>query len=209
MNSRRSFIIRSGQVSLIVLALLGLDVATARAQTFGAGVHFATAQWSEFDGNDPGVGARFTWMPSSLAGIDADVTWYPRDFPPDSAMPFSGGRIEGLFGVTIGPRLNAMRPFVKAGAGFLNVAATPRGFACIAIFPPPLACALAGGRTLPAYEIGGGIDVTATPRTFVRVDLGDRILKYPGPTLRPDFSLNEDGFHGHAIRLTIGGGVRF
>jgi len=68
---------------------------------------------------------------------------------------------------------------------------------------------MAGGPTLPAYEIGGGIDVSATPRTFFRADIADRILKYPGPTLSRNFSVNDEGFLGHAIRFTIGGGIRF
>ena len=83
----------------------------------------------------------------------------------------------------MGPRLNRVRPFVKAAAGFVSVGETPAVFACLAIFPPPLACALAGGDTLTAYEIGGGIEIDATTSSFIRVDVADRILSYPGPTL--------------------------
>ena len=69
---------------------------------------------------------------------------------------------------------------------------------------------MAGGPTLPAYEIGGGIEVSATPRTLFRADIGDRILKYPGPTFRNGLRDRvEDGFLGHALRFTIGGGIRF
>lgn len=68
---------------------------------------------------------------------------------------------------------------------------------------------MAGGRTLPAYEIGGGVDVQATARTFVRADVADRILKYPGPTFDSHFDVRDDGFLGHALRFTIGGGIRF
>jgi hypothetical protein len=188
---------------------VSLAGASAQAQSFQADVHFSSAQWSEFDGSDNGIGGRFTFMPSSMIGLDADLTWYPSDFPPDQ-VAFSGSRIEGLFGATIGPRINRVRPFAKAAAGFLKVADPPLGFACIAIFPPPLACVMAGGPTLPAYEIGGGIEVSATPRTLFRADIGDRILKYPGPTFRNGLRDRvEDGFLGHAIRFTIGGGIRF
>lgn len=51
----------------------------------------------------------------------------------------------------------------------------------IAIFPPPLACQMAGGDTLFVLDIGGGVEFQTTDRTFVRVDLGDRAVKYPGP----------------------------
>ena len=198
----------TSRILVVALFVSLAGASSAQAQSFQADVHFSSAQWSEFDGSDNGIGGRLTFMPSSMIGLDADLTWYPSDFPPDQ-VAFSGSRIEGLFGATIGPRINRVRPFAKAAAGFLKVAEPPLGFACIAIFPPPLACVMAGGPTLPAYEIGGGIDVSATPRTFFRADIADRILKYPGPTLSRNFSVNDEGFLGHAIRFTIGGGIRF
>ena len=188
---------------------LALGVAEARAQSFEAGAHVASAKWSEFDGTDLGIGGRITWLPTAIVGIDADLTFYPGEFPPDTAVPFSGNRFEGLFGVTVGPRISAVRAFGKVSAGFLQVGETPIAFACVAIFPPPLACTLAGGETMAVYEIGGGVDVSTSSHTFVRVDLSDRMLKYPGPTLRSDFSRQDEGFIGHALRLTVGGGIRF
>jgi len=194
---------------LLASLLVCLPIADASAQSLAASVHFSSAQWSEFDGNDYGIGGRLTWMPSSMLGLDADITWYPSDFPPDTVVPFSGRRVEGLFGVTAGPTIGRIRPFAKAAAGFLAVGETPIAFACIAIFPPPLACVLAGGDTLPAYEIGGGIVVNATPRSFFRADIADRILKYRGPTLDSNFEVRDERFFGHAPRFTIGGGFRF
>ena len=187
--------------------ILGIGAAEVRAQSFAASVEFASSQWSEFDGSDVGIGGRFTVMAGSFVGFDAEGVWYPSDFP--DRISFSRNRVEGLFGVTMGPRLNRVRPFAKAAAGFLKVGATPGGFACIAIFPPPLACLLAGGDTLPAYEFGGGVEIDATDRTFVRADLTDRVLKYPGPTFDADFERRDEGFFGHALRITIGGGIRF
>ena len=35
----------------------------------------------------------------------------------------------------------------------------PGPLACITIFPPPLSCELASGRTLMAFDLGGGVDV--------------------------------------------------
>lgn len=143
-----------------------------------------------------------------MIGVDAELTWYPSDFEPDGT-PFSRRRFEGLFGATIGPRINGIRPFVKGSAGFLNVSPTGGAFACIAIFPPPLACVLAGGKTLPAYEIGAGVEADAGSRLFLRADVTDRMLKYPGPTLTPDFERRDEGFQGHALRVTVGAGVKF
>jgi hypothetical protein len=186
-----------------------LFIATsAFAQSFGAGGHFTSSRWSEFNGTDNGVGGRFTWMPTAMIGVDADFTLYPTDFEPNGT-PFSQKRLEGLFGATIGPRVGGIRPFAKASAGFLKLSPSGGAFACIAIFPPPLACVLAGGRTLPAFEIGGGIEADVASRAFMRADVSDRILKYPGPTLTPEFVRNDEGFLGHALRVTLGAGIRF
>jgi hypothetical protein len=181
---------------------------SAFAQSFEAGVHFVASQWSEFDGTDLGVGGRFTWKPSTLVGVDADLAWYPGEFPPDS-IPFSDGRFEGLFGVTVGPRFDRLRPFAKVGGGFLQTTGTQARIVCIAIFPPPLNCLMAADQTLAAFEFGGGVEVSATSSTFVRVDVTDRVLKYPGPTFDSDFEVRDEGFWGHGLRFTIGGGFRF
>ena len=194
---------------ILVAALITFGVFSASpvlAQSLQADVHFSTADWSEFEEVDKGIGGRLTWKPTPLIGVDADLTWYPSDYP--DRISFSTSRFEGLFGVTVGPQLGELRPFVKATAGFLNVGSTPGAFACLAIFPPPLACVLAGGVTMPAYEIGGGLQFDIS-RSFIRVDVTDRILKYPGPSLSSDFTTNEDGFLGHAVRFTIGAGWKF
>jgi hypothetical protein len=191
------------------IMLVSLAVASpATAQSFEAGAHFAWSQWSEFEGRDLGVGGRLTWKPIATVGIDADLSWYPAEFPPDG-VAFSGSRFEGLFGATVGPRLDRLRPFVKAAAGFLRAGESPEPFVCIAIFPPPLACLMAAGQTLPAIEIGGGLELSPTSATFVRVDVADRLLRYPAPSLDDDFELHEERFWGHALRITIGGGIRF
>ena len=192
------------------LFILVIFATSARAQSVEAGVHFTSSRWSEFDGGDNGFGGRFTWKPSAMIGVDAELTWYPSDFQPDT-VPFSRQRVEGMFGATIGPRINRIRPFAKAAAGFLKVSPTSGGFACIAIFPPPLACLLAGGQTMPAYEIGGGVEIDAASRAFIRADVSDRILRYPGPVFR-GFGLDErvdDNFFGGALKFSIGAGIRF
>jgi hypothetical protein len=191
--------------SIVAVALLFPH--SARAQSFEVSGLFASSYWSEFDGADLGVGGRLTWQPTPVVGVDADLTWYPSDFP--DRIGFSRNRFEGMFGATVGPRFDKVRPFVKAGAGFLNASPTNGAFACIAIFPPPIACVLAGGKTLPAYEVGGGVAIDVAPRAFIRGDLGYRILQYPGPTLDDNFDVHDDDFFGGALRFTLAAGFRF
>ena len=148
-----------------------------------------------------------SWRPGGWFGADAELTFYPSDVADDPV--FSASRVEGLFGVTVGPRLGAIRPFVKFRPGFVRFAEAPEPFPCIAIFPPPLACQLAAGDTVFALDIGGGIEFRTTESTFVRVDAGDRAVRYPGPTIDGDGSLKEDSFFSHDFRFQIGGVVRF
>ena len=192
--------------ALIALSLLASHNAFAQAVQVDA--HVTSSKWSEFDSADNGFGGRVTFKPIPMIGLEADATWYPGEYEPDG-VAFSRNRFEGLLGVTVGPKIDRIRPFAKLSAGFLKVGATPGAFACIAIFPPPLNCSLAGGDTLPAYEIGGGVEFDATQRFFIRGDISDRILKYPGPTFDRNFEVQNEGFFGHAVRFTLGAGIKF
>ena len=192
--------------AFVILGLVSSNPAVA--QTLQLDAHVTSSKWSEFDSADNGFGGRLTFKPVSLIGIEADVTWYPSEYEPDG-VAFSRNRTEGLLGITVGPKIDRIRPFAKVAAGFLKVGATPGAFACIAIFPPPLNCSLASGDTLQAVEIGGGIEFDASRRFFIRGDIADRILKYPGPTFDSNFEIREDGFFGHAVRFTLGAGIRF
>ncbi len=177
--------------------------------------HVAGAVSSEFDGTDVGFGGRLSWSPTALIGADAEITFYPEDFSGDLAdgvanePPFSGSRIEGLFGVTVGPRLGALRPFAKLRPGFVTFNEAPEPIACILIFPPTLRCTLAAGETVFALDYGGGVDVFPTDRTVVRLEVGARALRYPGPVVDSDLRIRDDAFFSHDFRFAIGGGVRF
>jgi len=197
---------RVRHVGQLVVGLVALIVpATAVAQEwFDAAAHIAVARSSEFDDTDTGVGGRLSWHPNALVGVDAEMTVYPASFP--NANGFSRSRIEGLFGATVGPRLAGVRPFARVRPGFLTFRGQP--VVCILIFPPPLSCELAQGRTLFALDLGGGIELFPAGRAVVRVDVGDRLLKYPGPSFRGGRA-TQDSFYSHDFRVAAGAGVRF
>lgn len=175
--------------------------------SFEAGVQVTSVRVSEFDRADVGIGGRFAWRPADLVGLESEFNWYPGEFP--DGRPFSRSRVEGLFGATLGPTLGPVRPFVRLRSGFLSIAEAPNGYPCILIYPPPLACTLAGGRTLLAFDIGGGLELSATRRLFFRVDLGDRVVKYPGPVFDRSNRRRDEAFFSHDFRLAAGAGVRF
>ena len=193
---------------VLITVLTGLASAQSSPDTFQMGAQITTARSGQFESTELGIGGRVSWHPIALLGIESEIDWYPADFPGGS-VPFSAARLEGLFGVTAGTRLGSVRPFAKIRAGFLRYSPAPEPFACLAIFPPPLNCLMATGGTRPILDIGGGLEVFSGERTFVRLDAGDRMVRYPGPSFAAGFTLRDGEFVGHDFRLSVGGGLRF
>ena len=193
-----------------VVAVLALPLETA-AQTTDThvqlGIHMSIVNSAEFDDTDVGIGGRLSWHPLRFVSVEAELTAYPSDFA--DAPAFSSSRVEALFGATVGPRLGRLRPFAKVRPGLVSFAEAPEPFACIAIFPPPLACALAAGDTVFAIDVGGGIEFQTSDRTFVRMDIGDRLVRYPAPVLDSDGTTRDEAFFSHDLRIQIGAGITF
>jgi hypothetical protein len=204
MNRRRAVI---ALIALTALTRAESAVAQPVSERFQVAGHIATATSGEFDETDVGIGGRLAWLPSRVFGVEAELTHYPSDYP--DGVAFSRARWEGLFGVTVGWTFDRVRPFGKVRPGFLNIREAPAPIACIAIFPPPLACTLASGETLFAFDVGGGVDLPLTSRTFIRVDVGDRLVRYKGPVFDQNRTVREDSFFGHDFRFAAGAGVRF
>lgn len=194
-------------LTAVVEAWPHLASAQVGAPRFEAGVQVPATMSSQFDQNEIGVGGRFSWHPDRWLGVESEVVLYPRAFP--DGVAFSRRRVEGLFGVTLGPEFGRVRPFAKLRSGFVNIQKAPKPFACILIFPPPLSCRLASGDTLLAFDIGGGIELFLSPRTFVRIEAGDRPLRYPGPVFDNSRTRRDGAFFSHDFRFAAGAGLRF
>ena len=187
-----------------MLATVMVPGSVAAQDRFDAAAHVAVVRSSEFDATDTGIGGRFAWHPTGLVGVETEMTVYPRSFTPDNG--FSRSRVEGLFGVTVGPRFERVRPFARFRPGVLTFRGQP--VVCILIFPPPLTCELAAGRTLFIVDAGGGFELFPTGRTIIRGDVGDRIVKYPGPSFR-NGRVFQQSFYSHDLRVSVGAGIRF
>ena len=195
---------------LFVLAALVAAAPSVWAQARGpveAGVGVTVARLGELEATDVGVSGRLAWFPIDEVGVEGEVGIFPADVPDGVAI--SSSRVEGLFGVTVGPRLGLLRPFVRVRPGFLRVGAAPEPVACILIFPPPLSCTLAGGRTLFVADVGGGVSVDVAPAASVRIDVGDRMTRYPGPSFGRGRRVRDSSFFGHDFRLAVGVAWRF
>jgi hypothetical protein len=198
------------RAAAVCALLCAVTVRSAIAQTqprTELGVQLVTAASAEFDSTDTGFSVTAGWRPTGNLGPEAEVAFYLKDFP--NAPAFTSRRIEALFGVSGGPLVRSVRPFAKARVGFVDFSEAPEPVPCITIFPPPLQCVLAAGKTVLALDLGGGIEIYPPGRTFVRVDMSDRALRYPGTVLDLNGQVHDDPFFSHDFRFAIGGGVRF
>ena len=107
-------------IAIAALVVVRPDSAVAQSDPdgFELGVQIASAISSQFDEADVGLGGRFSWHPAGLVGIEAEINLYPGSFP--DQRPFSRGRMEGLFGVTVGATFDRVRPFAKLRPGFMS-----------------------------------------------------------------------------------------
>lgn len=193
---------------VLVLTFITRPAAAQPLAPLDLGIQIIVADSGQFDSTDVGVSGRLAWNPGRLVGLEGELAFYPSDFPRDG-LAFSSQRFEGLFGATVGPRLGRIRPFGRGRTGFLAFSGAPEPFPCIAIFPPPVNCQLAAGQTLLALDFGGGLEVDATSKTFLRIDVGSRVVRYSGPVLDDGLRLAEDGFFSQDLRIGVGGGFRF
>lgn len=196
-------------VAVCVMAFLAAPLA-AVAQSgeprFQLGVQFMGASSGEFNRTALGVSGG-VGHPVPLLGLEANLGIYPRDSTSTTAP--STSQVEGLLGITIGPRLGRVRPFAKVRPGFVAFRASREPMACALIYPPPLSCTLAPGETVAAVDLGGGIEVFPTRRAFLRFDIGDRMLRYPGPTFDLGGTVRNAAFFSQDFRVAVGGGWRF
>jgi hypothetical protein len=200
----------SNRTAILLIALSALPGPTAAQiadRPARVGVVVATVTSAEFDSTEAGIGVQVAWLPTPLVGAEAEVVIHPADLGDDPA--FSSGRVETLFGFSIGPRINRWRPFAKVRTGILRFWESPEPLACVAVFPSPVECTLANGRTVAAFEFGGGVERALTDRRFVRVDAGDRMLTFPGPVRDSAGAAHDDGYFAHDLRIAFSLGMRF
>ena len=169
-------------------------------------VELATTRYGVFEETAVGFGARLSYRPLDGLALDGGLVFAPGDLGEFAA--FSGSQLEGLFGLRAGRRLGAASLYAALRSGFVSFSAAPEPIACITIFPPPLACVI-GGRTVLAANFGAGGEIPVGPRGLVRLEVGDLLLKYPGPAIANHESVLEESFWRHNLRAAVSVGFRF
>jgi hypothetical protein len=99
--------------------------------------------------------------------------------------------------------------FVRGRMGFLHFGEQDSAV-CIAIFPTPLSCRLAGGYMAIASDFGAGasIGLGSSRQLRVHIEAGDLLIRYALEALGPTGEVT-DGFVGHNPLVSFGVGWRF
>ena len=121
------------------------------------GIQLTGVHLHKIDEAPLGVGARFIFNFSAHTALDAEITRY---------------RLETatLLGMKSGFRFNRLGVFGKARAGLWHFGGS--------FFDRRLE-----RKTIPAADVGGVLEYYPSPRTTIRIDLGDTILFYGSRSL--------------------------
>lgn len=196
---------RGAAACLLALALAPAAPVRAGEGRADVSLQVVAAGLTQLEETDVGLGARFSWRLTRWLAADAGLSLFPADL---GEPALSASRLEGLVGVRIGPRLGRAGAYAVLKGGAVRFSAAPAPFPCIMIYPPPLRCALAGGKTLPALGLGLGLEVFPRERLVLRLEAGDEMLRYPGPVLGEDREAFEGDFWSHGLRVSLSVGFR-
>ena len=189
------------------LCAAALVLALGAASAFGAdagrgfegGVSLSALHFGEFDATDLGAGLRGGYRFGKTFALDAELEYFPSEL---GRVPFSASRtaaqLRGRAGVVSG----RWGVFAALAPGVVHFGAAPEPIACIAVFPPPLECQLAAGRSVPALGLGAGLELFASERLVVRLEVEDRLLRYP-------VAFRREHRVQHHFRAALGVGLRF
>ena len=160
-----------------------------------------------------GGGGRFTYNLKSYLAVEAELNYFPRDFHTYTTNFTGGPMLEGLAGIKAGLRRKMFGVFGKFRPGFESSgeAAVPRflngdgpdrqnpfGFERIR-------------STQFAMDVGAVFEFYPSPRTILRFDGGDTIVRYPGIEFIqfPQGTRILATVYTHAPQFSLGFGFRF
>jgi hypothetical protein len=176
--------------SLLVLTFLIALSSALHAQDSSAGASYTLLSLTYPDQIPSGFGGWLTWK-----FVDVGVNLFPEDHP------IIGRQTQLLAGVRGGLRSDRVGLFARVRPGLVHF--SERFFqpeiACILIFPPPESCLI--DATNFAVDLGGTVEIYPTPRSIIRVDAGDTMIRFGRTQLDPVWK--------HNFQFAAGGGVRF
>jgi len=188
-----------GWVILVSTGILASGQSDPQRFELGGQFAFAPGRW------DPGFGGRFSYEVVRNLSLEAELNFFPR--VEDSFH--MGRKTQGLFGLKVGGRTDRFGLFGKARPGFMRFG---RVFDCPGTHK--LSCSEFAYAEF-ALDIGGVAEYYPSPRTLLRFDVGNTIIRFRD---RKDFPFSPEfptiprileGGTRHSLQLNLGIGVRF
>lgn len=183
---------------LSITAVLAFPSTPLHAQQAAAGGSYTLLSLSYPDQIPNGFGGWLTWdaAPRGLAlGADLGVNVFPEHHP------VIGRQTQLQAGIRFGARTERLGGFARVRPGLVHF--SERFFApdtiCILIFPPPESCLIAA--TNATLDLGGTAEVYVTPKSLIRLDLGDTLIRFGRS--------GQDPVWRHNLQFAAGVGLRF
>jgi hypothetical protein len=203
-----------------VSLLLGLDAhAQSRHRKFELGGQFvglsahstgfpdSLGLTNDIDDLVLGGGPRAGYRITETLAVEAEVNVFQR--PPTNDPATLGKWSQGFFGLKVGKQLGAIGIFGKFRPGFVRFDGIT---SAESLLDGSVDIRLIKDNTFFAFDIGGGIELYPSPRTIVRLDSGDVIIRYtgrPGEGFDPISNRVQRTHYGHNAQFSIGFAVRF
>lgn len=177
---------------------------------FEASGQYVFMHHPSFDQSNSGLGGRFGYNISRYIAAEMEFDFFPQKRPVLNSinMPiqkyYDSRRMEGLFGVKAGIRGHHIGIFGKARPGFFYISKGERYIdPRVVFFRAPEE---AQSQLRFAMDLGGIVEIFATKRSFVRIDLGDTMINFK----RSKWSeVSQRDMLSHNLQLNVGLGFRF
>jgi hypothetical protein len=154
-----------------------------------------------------GGGLRAGYRITENIAVEAEVNIFKR--PPTDDPATLGKWSQGLFGLKVGKKLGNIGVFGKIRPGFARF----DGITSAELLPDgSVDIRLIKDNTFFAVDIGGGVELYPSPRTIVRFDAGDAIIRYtgrPGKDFDPISNRVRRTHYGHNAQFSVAFAVRF
>jgi hypothetical protein len=206
---KRKVLAAAAALSFCLSPQLDARAQTERGRKVEVGGHFTALFNRETDQTEPGAGGRVGYNVTDAVTLEAELNVLPE------REEFRGGtKVQGLFGVKAGWRGDTVGLFAKVRPGFMHLTEgevrARQDVVCVAVFPPPPGCVEASGVTRFNVDLGGVLEAYPSPRTILRFDLGDTIVRTGDFTLRGvPSTIRVPARYEHNLQAGVGFGFRF
>ena len=175
---------------IIATALITFGSSALLAQSSGpkfeVGGQVSAMRLSDFAATNAGLGGRFSYDALRWMTLESEFTFFPSDDVdvigsiPEAGTTYRRRRAEAFFGPKIGVRNQRLGLFGKVRPGFTSL--SHKGVECTgdvcALMLPAQMFAVPEYRTEFALDLGGVVEFYPSPRTILRFDIGDTLIRH-------------------------------